>query len=143
MNAAVQDISKDQQAQLLNIIKQSVEKEGGGDFNTFIRKLATVLRDPNNKLAQFGNSVFLLKRIQPGTVEVHTFSTEPPPQLVQAFQGLAKFLTNQRMQKAITYAENPAYFAIAQQTGLPVKMGQGAKKLKGVDKPVYTFEVTL
>ena len=52
----IKDMNPEQQQNLLNIIKQSVEKEGGGDFNTFIRKLATVLRDPNNKLAQFGNS---------------------------------------------------------------------------------------
>ena len=62
----------DQKQSLLNIIKASVEKEGGGHFDTFLRKLASLLQDPNNKLAHFGNTVFLLRRTQPGLVEVHT-----------------------------------------------------------------------
>jgi hypothetical protein len=139
----VQDISQDQQQALLGIIQNSFTREGGTDFETFMKKLASLLKDPNNKLIQFGQSAFLLMRKPPDTVEVHTFSTESPQQLVQAFQGLAKFLKQQGIKKAVTYAENPAYANIAKQTGLPVKMGRAAKKIRGQDKPMYTFEVTL
>jgi hypothetical protein len=134
---------QDQQQALLNIIQSSFTKEGGTDFTTFMRKLATLLKDPNNKLIQFGQSAFLLLRNPPDTVEFHTFSDEPPQKLIQAFQGLAKFLKQQGIKKAVTYAENPAYANIAKQTGLPVKMGKTAKKMQGQDKPMYTFEVTL
>jgi hypothetical protein len=139
----VQAISPEQQQAFLNIIRQSFEREGGTDFNTFLRKLATILKDQNNKLIQFGQSVFLMMRKAPDMVEVHTFSVEPPPELVKAFQALAKFLKSQGMKKAVTYADNPAYSSIAKQTGLPVKMGRAKKKFAGQEKPMYTFEVSL
>lgn len=132
-----------QQQKLLGILQGSFQQEGGTDFGTFMKKLATLLRDPNNKLVQMGNSAFLLLRKEPTTVEVHTFSTSPPNELVQAFQGLAKLLKNQGMRKAITYAENPAYASIAKQTGLPVRVGHTRKTLGGQSKAMYTFEVTL
>jgi hypothetical protein len=138
----LQKVTEQQQQEFLGIIQKAYAKEGGTDFNTFIRKLATTLKDPNNKLIQFGQSVFLMMRKTPDTVEVHTFSTEPPPALVKAFQALAKFLKSQGMKKAVTYAENPAYYGIAKQTGLPVRVARTQKKLSGQDKPVYQFEVT-
>jgi hypothetical protein len=136
-------VTPDQQQALLGIIRQSFEREGGTDFNTFLRKLGTLLKDQNNKLIQFGQSVFLMMRKAPDTVEVHTFSVEPPPELVKAFQALAKFLKSQNIKKAVTYADNPAYSSIAKQTGLPVRMGRAKKKFAGQEKPMYTFEVTL
>ena len=139
----VADITPEQKQNLLNIIKQSVEKEGGGDFNVFMQKLASILQDPNNKLIHLGNTVFLVKRVPPDTAEVHTFSIDSPQNIVPAFQALAKVLKNQGIKKAITYAANPAYARIAKQTGLPVRMGQTKKKVKGIDQSVYTFEVTL
>ena len=139
----VQDISPEQKSQFLDIIKKSFEREGGTDFQTFLKKLATLLQNPAYKIIQFGQSVFLMQKKGPGLVEVHTFSTEPPQALVQAFQGLAKFLKSQGIQKAVTYAENPAYSMIAKQTGLPVKMGRAKKTFAGQEKPMYTFEVTL
>ena len=138
-----QTITPEQQQAFLDIIRKAFEREGGTDFNTFLRKLATVLKDPNNKIIQFGQSVFLMMRKAPDTVEVHTFSTEPPQELVKSFQGLAKFLKSQGMKKAVTYADNPAYSSIAKQTGLPVKIGRTKKKLGGQEKPMYQFEVNL
>lgn len=143
MNAPVQDLTTGHKEELINIIKQSYTNEGGTDFSTFIKKLATLLKDPNNKLIQFGKTAFLLLRKQPGMVEVHTFSAEPAKDIARSFQGLAKFLKSQNIKKAVTYADNPAYSMIAKQTGLPVKMGQSTKQSQGKSKPVYTFEVEL
>lgn len=125
------------------VISQAATREGAGDMNAFFKKLATVLQDPNNKLVQFGNTVFLLKRIPPSTVEVHTFSSEPPERMVEAFKAAAKMLKNQGMSKAVTYADSPAYLKVAKATGLPVKVGQSAKVIKGQGKPVYTFTLDL
>lgn len=137
------NVAPQQSQKLLGIIKESVEREGGGDFGEFMKKLATVVRDPNNKLVMFGNTVFLMKRIKPDTVELHTFSSEPPQNLVAAIQGAAKMLKQQGMKKAVTFGDNPAYVRLAKQTGLPVKVSQGAKVLKGQAKPMYTFELDL
>jgi hypothetical protein len=125
------------------VIQQAAAREGAGDMNEFFKKLAQILRDPNNKIIQFGNTVFLMKRIPPSTVELHTFSSEPTEKLVQAFKAAAKMLKDQGIKKAVTYADNPAYVKIAKATGLPVKMGQGAKVIKGQGKPVYTFTLDL
>lgn len=127
--------------QMLNIIKQSVQREGVTDFEDYLKKLGVVMRDPKNKLVMFGNTVFFLKLKPPATVEMHTFSIDQPMQLVEAFKGVAKLLKNQGIKKALTYADSPAYVKLAKQTGLPVKIGQGAKVIKGVAKPVYTFEM--
>lgn len=127
----------------VEIIRQAVMREGGGDFDTFMKKLASVLQDPNNKLIQFGNTIFLLKKVDPTTTEVHTLSSEPPEKLIQAFQGLAKALKREGLHKAVSYAPSPAYAKMIKAAGLNVKVGQGAKVLKGKGQPVYTFEVTL
>jgi hypothetical protein len=135
-NAALQ-----QGSQMLSIIKQSAEREGIKDFDKFVRQLATLMQDKNNKLVQFGNTVFLFKRINPTTAELHTFSSEPPPNLISAFQGAAKMLQKSGIKKVVSYADSPAYVKLVKQAGLPVKVSQGAKVIKGQAKPVYTFEL--
>ena len=132
------------QEQLLNVLRQSVQKEAPDEnFDTFMKKLAKVVKDPNNKLIQFGNTVFLAMRKQPDRVEIHTFSIDNPSTLIQNFQGLAKLLKNQGIKQMYTYADSPAYLKVAKATGLPVKTGQSTKVIKGVAKPVYTFTLDL
>jgi len=127
----------------LEIIRESVQRESGMDFNIFGRKLLTALQDPNNKLVQFRNTVFLMKRIDPQTVEIHTFSAEPPKALTRRFVEAVEFLKKQGMKKAVTYADNPAYMQIAKATGLPVRSSQVTKTIGGAAKPMYQFEVDL
>ena len=132
------------QEQLLNVLRQSVQKEAPDEnFDTFMKKLAKVVKDPNNKLIQFGNTVFLAMRKPPDRAEIHTFSADNPSTLIQNFQGLAKLLKNQGIKQMYTYADSPAYLKVAKATGLPVKTGQSTKVIKGVAKPVYTFTVDL
>ena len=132
------------QEQLLGVLRQAVQKETPNEnFDTFMKKLAKVVKDPNNKLIQFGNTVFLAMRKPPDRVEIHTFSSDDPSTLVKNFQGLAKLLKNQGIKHIMTYADSPAYLKVAKATGLPVKTGQSTKVIKGVAKPVYTFTVDL
>lgn len=134
-----------EQMQLLDIIRDSVGRElgPGANYEEFLKKLATLLQDKNNTLVQMGNTVFLMKKVGPDTVELHTFSSETPKNLVQNFIGAAKFLKNQGMKRAVTYADSPGYLEIAKKTGLPVKIGQSTRVMGGVAKPVYTFELEL
>jgi hypothetical protein len=126
-----------------DVITQAAQREGAGDINAFWKKLASLMQDPNNKLIQFGDTVFLMKRVAPDTVEVHTFSSEPPQKMIEAFKAGARMLKGQGMKKAVTYADNPGYLKVAKATGLPVKVGQSAKVIKGQGKPVYTFTLDL
>ena len=129
----------------LEVIQQAVSKEmpQGMNMDMFMQKLGGLLKDPNNRLVQLGNTVFLMMRTAPDTVEVHTFSSETPQNLVKNYVGAAKLLKNQGIKRAITYADSPGYLEIAKKTGLPVKISQGSKVVGGTAKPVYTFELEL
>ena len=124
---------------------QVIQKAVGGkvDADKFMRQLATLLRKPEYQLVQFGNTVFLMHKLDPQTVEVHTFSSETPQNLVKNYVGAAKMLKGKGFKKAVTYADSPGYVEIAKKTGLPVKVGQGQKVISGQAKPVYTFELEL
>jgi hypothetical protein len=115
----------------------------GTDMDTFMRKLATALKDPKNKMVQIGNSAFLVTMIGDGVVEFHTFSAEQPQRLLKNYLGLAKVLKNQGVKKATTYSDRPEFVDLAKKSGLPVKVGQSQKLMAGQMKPVYTFELDL
>lgn len=132
------------QMSVMDIIRKAHAQHGAaGDFKTFMQKLNSLLLNPNNFTVQVGNTVFLLQRKTPDTVELHTFSSEKPQNLIQNFVGIAKFLKNQGIKRAVTYADSPGYVEMAKKTGLPVKIGQTIKTLGGQAKPMYTFELEL
>jgi hypothetical protein len=130
---------------VLEIIQASMGDQlpQGTNMDTFMRKLATALRDPNNKMVQIGNSAFLVTLVGDGVVEFHTFSAEQPQKLLKNYLGLAKTLKNQGIKKATTYSDRPEFVDLAKKSGLPVKVGQSQKLMAGQMKPVYTFELDL
>ena len=130
---------------VLEIIQTSMANQlpEGVNMDTFMRKLATALRDPKNKMVQIGNSAFLVSMIGDGVVEFHTFSAEQPQKLLKNYLGLAKVLKNQGVKKATTYSDRPEFVDLAKKSGLPVKVGQSQKMMAGQMKPVYTFELDL
>jgi len=115
----------------------------GVTMDTFLRKLASALQDPNNKLVQIGNSAFMLTLVGDGVVQFHTFSAEQPQKLLKNYLGLAKLLKNQGIKKATTYSDRPEFVDLAKKSGLPVKIGQSQKMMGKEMKPVYTFELDL
>ena len=130
---------------VLDIIQTSMANQlpPGVNMDTFMRKLATALRDPKNKMVQIGNSAFLVTMIGDGVVEFHTFSAEQPQKLLKNYLGLAKVLKNQGIKKATTYSDRPEFVDLAKKSGLPVKVGQSQKMMGDAMKPVYTFELDL
>jgi len=130
---------------VLQIVQASMADQmpQGTDMDTFMRKLATALKDPKNKMVQIGNSAFLVTMIGDGVVEFHTFSAEQPQRLLKNYLGLAKVLKNQGVKKATTYSDRPEFVDLAKKSGLPVKVGQSQKLMAGQMKPVYTFELDL
>jgi hypothetical protein len=130
---------------VLQIIQASMGNQlpAGMNMDTFMRKLATKLKDGKTKLVQLGNSVFLVSLIGDGVVEFHTFSAEQPQSLLKNYLGLAKVLKNQGIKKATTYSDRPEFVDLAKKSGLPVKIAQSQKMMDGQMKPVYTFELDL
>lgn len=129
----------------LQVVQASMGKElpPGVTMDTFLRKLASALKDPKNKLIQIGNSAFLVSLIGDGIAQFHTFSAEKPQRLLKNYLGLAKTLKNMGIKKATTYSDRPEFVDLAKKSGLPVKVGQSQKMMGNVMKPVYTFELDL
>jgi hypothetical protein len=130
---------------VLEIIQASMGNQlpPGVTMDTFMRKLASALKNPNNKMVQIGNSAFLVTLIGDGVVEFHTFSVEQPQRLLKNYLGLAKVLKNQGVKKATTYSDRPEFVDLAKKSGLPVKVAQSQKMMGDAMKPVYTFELDL
>ena len=130
---------------VLDIIQTSMGDQlpPGVNMDTFMRKLASALKDPKNKMVQIGNSAFLVTMIGDGVAEFHTFSAEQPQKLLKNYLGLAKVLKNQGIKKATTYSDRPEFVDLAKKSGLPVKVGQSQKMMGNAMKPVYTFELDL
>ena len=130
---------------VLDIIQTSMGNQlpPGVNMDTFMRKLASALKDPKNKMVQIGNSAFLVTLIGDGVAEFHTFSAEQPQKLLKNYLGLAKVLKNQGIKKATTYSDRPEFVDLAKKSGLPVKVGQSQKMMGNAMKPVYTFELDL
>jgi hypothetical protein len=130
---------------VLEIIQASMGNQlpPGVTMDTFMRKLASALKNPNNKMVQIGNSAFLVTLIGDGIVEFHTFSAEQPQKLLKNYLGLAKTLKNQGIKKATTYSDRPEFVDLAKKSGLPVKVAQSQKMMGNEMKPVYTFELDL
>lgn len=142
MGALKQENGQGPKMNSVQIIQKSTEGQlGTMPFNQFLNGLRHLLQNPNNKLLQIGNSVFLIKQTVPGEVEVHTFSAENPQQLVENYKGLAKVLKNQGIKKARSYADSPAYARIAKMSGLPVQVKQTQKMVGNQMKPMYEFEM--
>jgi hypothetical protein len=129
----------------LQVVQTSMANQlpPGVTMDTFLRKLASALQDPNNKLVQIGNSAFMVTLVGDGVVEFHTFSAEQPQKLLKNYLGLAKLLKNQGIKKATTYSDRPEFVDLAKKSGLPVKVGQSQKMMGKEMKPVYTFELDL
>jgi len=129
----------------LQVVQTSMANQlpPGVTMDTFLRKLASALQDPNNKLVQIGNSAFMVTLIGDGVVQFHTFSAEQPQKLLKNYLGLAKLLKKQGIKKATTYSDRPEFVDLAKKSGLPVKIGQSQKMMGNEMKPVYTFELDL
>lgn len=130
---------------VLDIIQASMQGQlpEGLSMDTFMRKLATALRDPKNKMIQIGNSAFLVSDKGNGVAEFHTFSAEQPQKLLKNYLGLAKTLKNMGVKKATTYSDRPEFVDLAKKSGLPVRVSQSQKMMGNAMQPVYIFELDL
>ena len=126
------------------IIEQSARKEAPGtDISKFMQTLGYMVQRKMVQLLQIGNTVFMLKPQPNGSVEFHTFTTEPIEELVKRYQAGINSLKQMGFKKAYSYATSPAFVKIAEQTGLPVRTTQSQTMQGNQMVPAYRFEVDL
>lgn len=97
--------------------------------------------NPQVKTVQIGNTVFLVKQVEPGTVESHIFTSESPQVIAKRYAALVNILKSQGMKRGYTYSDQPGFKKVAEMTGLPVKVTQTTQPMGGTIKPVYKFEL--
>lgn len=129
----------------IDIIRQSARKElpPGSDVETLLKQVALLVQRNKVKLLQIANTVFLVQPQQDGSAEFHTFTVEPPEVLVERYKAGAKAVKEMGFNKAVSYAQSPAFAKIAKSTGLPVQVTQTVKQFGKEMRPVYKFEVSL
>ena len=131
------------QMRTAEIIKQSAEKEIGGNADQIVNTLSQMVQQKKVQLLQIGNTVFSIIPKGGQTAEFHTFTVEDPEKLVDRFKAGANSLKQMGFKQAVTYSESPAFVKMAKQTGLPVQISQGHQTIGGQKKPVYQFMLSL
>ena len=131
------------QMRTAEIIKQSAEKELGGNADQIVNTLSQMVQQKKVQLLQIGNTVFSIIPKGGQTAEFHTFTVEDPEKLVDRFKAGANSLKEMGFKQAVTYSESPAFVKMAKQTGLPVQISQGQQTIGGQKKPVYQFMLSL
>ena len=125
------------------IIKQDAERNGL-NADQILQTLGKLkLSNQNIQTVKIGNTVFLLMRTPPSTVEVHTFTVDKPNVMVSHFKNLAKFLKKLGIKQGFTYSEEPIFKQLVERSGMPVKITQTTKQMGNQMKPVYMYTMDL
>jgi len=126
----------------VSIIRKDAIKQGLNPDEILV-KVNKLKQNPRVELVQFGNTVFLLQLVAPFTVEVHIFTSDNMMGVLQNYQKLADALKAQGIKKGYTYSDEPMFKKIVERSGMPVKITQTQKQIKGQMKPVYMYEMDL
>ena len=121
-------------------VQQMKSKDG---LDEFMQKLATLLQNPNVKLVQFLNTLFLTVKLSDELAEIKIFTIDSPEHIAMSVRDMARLLQKNNFKKAVSSSNMPEFVDIAQQTGLPVKIGQGQMMMGNQAVPSYTFELDL
>jgi hypothetical protein len=116
---------------------------GGMTMDTFMKKLTTWVKQPNNRLIQIGNTVFLTTLMDQQIAQVSIMNADSEDKLIQNIVGVTKALKSAGMKKIVGYANDPRYVDMAKKTQLPFRVSQGQKVVGGKGVPTYNFELDL
>ena len=132
-------------SQMADILWASAQKEGVPPDMTRDKFLGSIgqLIKQGAFLLPYGKTVLMVKPLQQGTAELHTFTTEDGKAVVQAYIAGAKFAKKNGIKHVVSYADSPAFVKYAKQTGLPVKVSQTARMQGGQMQPMYQFDLDL
>ena len=125
------------------IIRQDAQRNGLNP-QTILETLGKLkLSNQNIQTVKMGNTVFLLMRTPPSTVEVHTFTVDNPKVMISHFKNLAKLLPKLGVKQAFTYSDQPIFKQLVERSGMPVKIAQTTKQMGNEMKPVYQYTMDL
>jgi hypothetical protein len=131
------------QLSTLEIITQDAQRNGFNPQQILETIAKLKISNQNIQTAKIGNTVFLLMRTPPSTVEVHTFTVDNPKTMVSHFKLLAKFLKNAGMKQGFTYSDQPMFKQLVERSGMPVKITQTTQQIGNEMKPVYMYTMDL
>jgi len=127
-----------------DIVIQSIKKEDPSvDPMQFAARLSVAEKKGMVKLLKMHNTVFILKPMPDGVVELHTSTIETPDQLVERWKMVPNSLKQMGFKKAISYSSDPSIGKLAQRTGLPVRTSQTQRMVGNQMVPSYKFELDL
>lgn len=126
----------------VTIIRKDAIKQGL-DPDRLLIQVGKLKQDPRMELIQYGNTLFMVKLVQPYIVEVHIFTADKMTDILKHFMDLAQGLKSQGVKKGYTYSDNPQFKQIVERSGMPVKIKQDTKSIGGQMKPVYVYEMDL
>jgi hypothetical protein len=137
--------SGDKQLTSFDILKQAIPREAGpnADVNKVLNQISSLIGLKMAQLVQVGNTVFLIVPKGGKTVEFHLSTIEPISELTKRLVTFSKTLKQMGFEQAVTYVPDKGWLKIAEQTGLPVKISQGAQKIGNDNRPVYQIMVEL
>jgi len=125
------------------IIRQDAQRNGLNP-QTILETLGKLkLSNQNIQTVKMGNTVFLLMRTPPSTVEVHTFTVDNPKVMISHFKNLAKLLPKLGVKQAFTYSDQPIFKQLVERSGMPVNITQTTKQIGNEMKPVYQYTMDL
>jgi hypothetical protein len=125
------------------IIRQDAQRNGFNPQQILETIAKLKISNQNIQTAKIGNTVFLLMRTPPSTVEVHTFTVDNPKTMVSHFKLLAKFLKNAGIKQGFTYSDQPIFKQLVERSGMPVKITQTTQQIGNEMKPVYMYTMDL
>ena len=125
------------------IIRQDAIRNGFNAQQVLETVAKLKLTNKNVQLVQMGNTVFLLLRTPPSTVEMHTFTMENPKQIVGHISGLTKFLKKAGITKGFSYSDDPIFKQLVERSGMPIKIEQTVKQIGTQMKPVYQYTMDI
>lgn len=131
------------QLSTVEIITQDAKRNGLNPQQILETLGKLKLSNQNIQTTKIGNTVFLLMRTPPSTVEVHTFTVDNPKVMVSHFKNLAKFLKKAGIKQAFTYSDQPMFKQLVERSGMPVKITQTTKQMGGQMKPVYQYTMDI
>jgi len=132
-----------QQMPTQEIIRQDAQRNGFNPQQILETIAKLKLTNKNIQLAQMGNTVFLLMRTPPSTVEIHTFTIENPKEIIGHLKGLATFLKKAGIKQGFTYSDQPIFKQLVERSGMPIKITQTTKQIGNEMKPVYQYTMDL
>jgi len=125
------------------IIRQDAMRNGFNPQQILETIAKLKLTNQNIQLVQMGNTVFLLMRTPPSTVEMHTFTVENPRAIVGHLKGLTTFLKKAGVKQGFTYSDEPVFKQLVERSGMPIKITQTTKQMGNEMKPVYQYTMDL